>query len=79
MALVGAAMSGRLAGLQLAIALALILSPFFGSAAVLWFFSPWLSRRVFPSPPDPTRCPKCKYPLEGLDADDCPECGTRIR
>ncbi|MEZ6233064.1 MAG: hypothetical protein R3B68_02635 [Phycisphaerales bacterium] len=47
--------------------------------AFLWWLAPWISRRLVPSPPDPGRCPKCKYPLEGLDADNCPECGTRIR
>ncbi|MCB9841530.1 MAG: hypothetical protein H6809_07770 [Phycisphaeraceae bacterium] len=50
-----------------------------GSLVLLWWVAPWVARRVIPEPPDPTRCPKCKYPLEGLDADTCPECGTRIR
>jgi hypothetical protein len=49
-------------------------------AAAIWLFSGRLARMCFPEPAaGRNQCPKCKYPLEGLESDRCPECGTNIR
>jgi hypothetical protein len=38
-----------------------------------------ITQRFWPPPlPDPTRCRKCGYLLQGLPEPRCPECGTRF-
>lgn len=46
---------------------------------VLWGVAPWLSRRALRMPAGKWQCSKCRYPLEGLEGDRCPECGTEVR
>lgn len=48
--------------------------------ATAWFAAAWLARRLIPMPRERrNQCPKCKYPLEGLTGDTCPECGSEVR
>ncbi len=39
----------------------------------LWYLAPFLARAALPW--GMTKCPKCRYDLEGLRGDVCPECG----
>lgn len=50
-----------------------------GGAIAMWFWAGWIARRIFPMPPPRNQCPKCKYPLEGLKGNRCPECGGKVR
>lgn len=45
--------------------------------AGIFALAPWVSTKLVPTPRD-TRCPACRYVLEGLVEPRCPECGIAL-